>query len=296
MARTEDLPLRHARTLPWTLAALLLVGGPAASTFAFEGIKLERPTLENSGWSPHRQMTTTALRAALAGIRKGPESPAVKAFIDECAVGVCLVDWEEMSFDGPILKCNELYRPFHHFDRAPDAPHKEALAAGIKYIHESAATLAAAVIQDTKPDEPRLNDEEQRHIVVYGLAEILHACQDLYSHSNIADELDAAQQEEVAALLVRAVTGRAGAGGDAVPEVPASLAAAVKITSFSVDKGGDPADTQGYTHDKHAKDGEKHGEGFKKAYALAEAASKRIVAALLARCGGEKAVSVLTGE
>lgn len=104
----------------------------------------------------------------IAATQAGSSPPAVRAL----AKAVRSPDWDETR-KFPRLRPNAAYRSEHHFDRAPGVSTAEAFRQGAEYVQSQLAEAARA----SRAGDPRS--------AIEALGRVLHAVQDLSSHSNL---------------------------------------------------------------------------------------------------------------
>lgn len=136
-------------------------------------------------------------------------------------------DWEQTSVKGLSLRPNDLYRPTNHFDRAAGKSHEQAFKEAAFFVrteHEKCTKLAKAGQLDGS---------------LASLGRVLHALQDLVSHSNYIDLSSAQQQQVIAAIW----------------DENQPVAAELTLTAYDT-KAEDPGKPPGekYAHDDFSKD------------------------------------------
>ena len=154
--------------------------------------------------SQHDKITTMAFRLVVG---KDADEP------DELQEAVRDVDWNEtdvsvrkaLKDDGAFLRPNDQYRSSHHFDRDP---RRHKLASG-KPDYERAYVEGGLYVRSRLREALGNNLTPQDRVKIIG--EVLHAAQDLTSHSNLADllkddvgsDVNKASQHEIVRAIVR---------------------------------------------------------------------------------------------
>lgn len=84
-------------------------------------------------------------------------------------------DWEETTLSGLRLRPNAQYDASHHFDRGPNQTHVQAFATAANYVR-------------TEREKCIVFAKSGKHdAALASLGRVLHAVQDLVSHSNLID-------------------------------------------------------------------------------------------------------------
>lgn len=94
---------------------------------------------------------------------------------DDLQEAVRAPDWEQNSIVGLRIKPNDTYQARSHFDRAPSKTSKQAFAEAADYVR----TEHEKCVQFAKMGNPKAARAS--------LGRVLHAVQDLVSHSNLID-------------------------------------------------------------------------------------------------------------
>jgi hypothetical protein len=149
---------------------------------------------------------------------------------DELQDAVRFPDWEQTSVTRLQLRPNDLYKASNHFDRSSEKTSEQAFKEAAFFVRtEREKAIAFAKMGNSDA-------------ALASLGRVLHAIQDLVSHSNLID-LEASKQAEVTLSI-----------WDETKPTPSEL----KITGYdpkSPTPGEPPGDN--YGHDKYSKDNAK---------------------------------------
>jgi hypothetical protein len=176
-------------------------------------------------------------------------------------------DWEQTSVIRLKLRPNDKYRSSNHFDRDPSKSSEQAFKEAAFFVRTEREKCVAFV---------KAGNESA---ALASLGRVLHAVQDMVSHSNL---IDLTADQRTAALA---------AVWDETKPVPAEL----KLTAYDpkAETPGEPKDD--YGHDEYSKDNEKKNaeaklkiDGktkYKIAYDLAIDLSEQVLRGLKAELG-----------
>lgn len=137
-----------------------------------------------------QDLTYTHQRITLAAVEGLPLGECFASNLADYVAGVDFSENDEHLTGGTP---NQLYDGSHHFDRKPQQDHAMAFRAGTMHFQ--------AMLRGAENAFQRGSNETG--IQLLGIA--LHALQDLFAHSNLIDDLKAAQQD---AAIAEVLSGR----------------------------------------------------------------------------------------
>ncbi len=176
-------------------------------------------------------------------------------------------DWEQTSVIRFKLRPNDKYRSSNHFDRDPSKSSEQAFNEAAFFVRTEREKIVAFC---------KAGNESA---ALASLGRVLHAVQDMISHSNLIDLTEGQRTAALAAVW------------DESKAVPAEI----KLTAYDpkAETPGEPKDD--YGHDEYSKDNEKKNAEAKKevngktkykiAYALAIDVSEQVLRGLKTELG-----------